>query len=415
MIKRKHLWDNVLTVIMTLLCLLWVYPIALIFINSLKKEGTFTTSTVFALPTKETFVALENYTYGIFKMNFLSSLGYSLLITLTSVALILLCCSMTGWYLTRVNNKLSKFMNLLIVFSMVVPSLLIAEAANHMSVSYRVKLRALLTAAFGGIVAASTEAASLGQVQQVRYHAADAVEPIHLIIHSWDGFQQALGIGMAGVPEQLKGLGLLHDLAGIHNVDNIAHLRHNAHVMGNHQNGGAVVIPELFHELQNLRLNGNVQRGGRLVGDQQLRLTYHGHTDHDALTKSAGKLMRIRMIALLRLGNADLPEDVNDLVFGLFLADILVQQDGLPHLLAHGINGVQGRHRLLKNHGDLIAPDAAHFLFRRLQQIAAHKHHLAVHNLAGLFHQLHHAHGSHTFSAAAQISAYSASYNRGLF
>ena len=44
MIKRKHMWDNVLTVIMTLLCLLWVYPIALIFINSLKKEGTFTTS-----------------------------------------------------------------------------------------------------------------------------------------------------------------------------------------------------------------------------------------------------------------------------------------------------------------------------------------------------------------------------------
>ena len=121
MIKRKHLWDNALTVIMTLLCLLWVYPIALIFINSLKKEGTFTTSTVFALPTKETFVALENYTYGIFKMNFLSSLGYSLLITLTSVALILLCCSASGWHRPRVNNTLSKFLNLLIVCSMVVP------------------------------------------------------------------------------------------------------------------------------------------------------------------------------------------------------------------------------------------------------------------------------------------------------
>ena len=121
MSKRKQMWDNVLTVIMTLLCLLWVYPIALILINSLKREGTFTTSTVFALPTKETFVGLENYTYGIFKMNFMSSLGYSLLITVSSVVLILLCCSMTGWYLTRVNNKLSKFMNLLIVFSMVVP------------------------------------------------------------------------------------------------------------------------------------------------------------------------------------------------------------------------------------------------------------------------------------------------------
>ena len=88
-------------------------------LNSLKVEGSFTTSTVFKLPTAETFAGLSNYVYGVTKMGFLSSLGYSLVITVTSVALILLCCSMTGWYLTRVNNKLSKFMNLLIVFSMV--------------------------------------------------------------------------------------------------------------------------------------------------------------------------------------------------------------------------------------------------------------------------------------------------------
>ena len=119
--KQKKMWDNVLTVIMSLLSLLWIYPIVLILLNSLKIEGTFTTSTVFKLPTAETFAGLSNYVYGVTKMGFLSSLGYSLVITVTSVALILLCCSMTGWYLTRVNNKLSKFMNLLIVFSMVVP------------------------------------------------------------------------------------------------------------------------------------------------------------------------------------------------------------------------------------------------------------------------------------------------------
>ena len=43
--KEKKMWDNVLTVIMSLLCLLWIYPIVLILLNSLKKEGTFTTST----------------------------------------------------------------------------------------------------------------------------------------------------------------------------------------------------------------------------------------------------------------------------------------------------------------------------------------------------------------------------------
>ena len=84
-------------------------------------EGTFTTSTVFALPTAENFAGAANYIYGIVKMDFLSSFFYSLVITVSSVFLILLCCSMCGWYLTRVNNLLSKGMNLLIVFSMVVP------------------------------------------------------------------------------------------------------------------------------------------------------------------------------------------------------------------------------------------------------------------------------------------------------
>ena len=73
--KDKKMWDNILTVIMSLLCLLWIYPIVLILLNSLKIEGTFTTSTVFQLPTAETFAGLSNYIYGVTKMGFLSSLA----------------------------------------------------------------------------------------------------------------------------------------------------------------------------------------------------------------------------------------------------------------------------------------------------------------------------------------------------
>ena len=57
--KQKKMWDNILTVIMTLLSLLWIYPIVLILLNSLKIEGSFTTSTVFKLPTAETFAGLS--------------------------------------------------------------------------------------------------------------------------------------------------------------------------------------------------------------------------------------------------------------------------------------------------------------------------------------------------------------------
>ena len=73
--KQKKMWDNILTVIMTLLSLLWIYPIVLILLNSLKVEGTFTTSTVFKLPTAETFAGLSNYVYGVTKMGFLSSMS----------------------------------------------------------------------------------------------------------------------------------------------------------------------------------------------------------------------------------------------------------------------------------------------------------------------------------------------------
>ena len=142
--KQKKMWDNILTVIMTLLSLLWIYPIVLILLNSLKIEGTFTTSTVFKLPTAETFAGLSNYVYGVTKMGFLSSLGYSLVITVTSVVLILLCCSMTGWYLTRVNNKLSKFMNLLIVFSMVVPFQMVMFTGFMKSVPMEIEEAAMI-------------------------------------------------------------------------------------------------------------------------------------------------------------------------------------------------------------------------------------------------------------------------------
>ena len=144
MSKQKKAWDVILAVVMVLLCLLWIYPIVLILLNSLKTEGSFTTSTVFRLPTAETFAGLRNYVYGVTKMDFLSSMGYSLLITISSVVLILLCCSMTGWYLTRVNNKLSKFMNLLIVFSMVVPFQMVMFTGFMKSVPMEIEEAAMI-------------------------------------------------------------------------------------------------------------------------------------------------------------------------------------------------------------------------------------------------------------------------------
>ena len=119
--KKKKIADRIWTVVLTILALLYVYPIIMILFNSLKKETTITTAGAFTLPTADVFAGLENYVNAIASKGFLQSLGYSLLITLTSVVAILICCSMCAWYITRVKGVISQGLYFLFVFSMVVP------------------------------------------------------------------------------------------------------------------------------------------------------------------------------------------------------------------------------------------------------------------------------------------------------
>ena len=119
--KKKQIQDTVMIVFLSILALLYVYPIVMILFNSVKRETATTTSGAFTLPTADTFAGLANYANAIASKGFLQSLGYSLLITITSVAAILICCSMCAWYITRVKGKLSKILYYLFVFSMVVP------------------------------------------------------------------------------------------------------------------------------------------------------------------------------------------------------------------------------------------------------------------------------------------------------
>ena len=115
--KSNAIWS----VILGILSILYMYPIVMILFNSLKTERSISTNTAFKLPDAESFAGLENYINAINSQGFLKSLGYSLVITVTSVAAILLFCAMCSWYITRVKTKISNGIYLLFAFSMVVP------------------------------------------------------------------------------------------------------------------------------------------------------------------------------------------------------------------------------------------------------------------------------------------------------
>ncbi len=119
--KKETIGKSILFVILCVLAVLWIYPVFMILINSLKGDKYISTSSVFALPNSESFTGLSNYVDALSSKGFAAAFGYSLVITVTSLVLILICTSMCAWYITRVHGMLSKVCYALFVFSMVVP------------------------------------------------------------------------------------------------------------------------------------------------------------------------------------------------------------------------------------------------------------------------------------------------------
>lgn len=108
------------TVVFSLMSIVWIMPILMVFINSFKKK-TYISKEPFSLPSGRGFVGLDNYISGMEKIDFFKSFGYSLWITVASVAVIILCTSMCAWYITRRDTMACKIVYLLCIFSMVVP------------------------------------------------------------------------------------------------------------------------------------------------------------------------------------------------------------------------------------------------------------------------------------------------------
>ena len=116
--QKKGSW--ILTLIFSVISIAYIYPLLLVLFNSFKKKA-FISRLPFALPNAKTFVGWENYTNGLTKINFFDSFVNSLIITILSVILILLCTSMCAWFICRVRTKLTRSVYYLCLFSMVVP------------------------------------------------------------------------------------------------------------------------------------------------------------------------------------------------------------------------------------------------------------------------------------------------------
>ena len=94
--------------------------------------------------------------------------------------------------------------------------------------------------------------------------------------------QQALRIGMQWPFQHLRNRSLLDHLAGVHHHHAAGHLGHHPQVVGDEQDRQPALLLQPPQQVEDLGLNGHVQRRGRLVGDQQARIASerHGRSSH---------------------------------------------------------------------------------------------------------------------------------------
>ncbi len=213
--------------------------------------------------------------------------------------------------------------------------------------------------------------------------------------------QQGTRVGMQRPPQHLLGRAFLDDPSGVHDVDPAAQLRDYGEVVRDEQHRGAARDGALAQQCQHLRLYRHVERRGRLVGDEDLRIAGERHGDQHALAHPATELEGVVAHDAAGVGHLHLGEQPLGARCRLPFAERLVAADDTRDLPADADGRVESGHRLLEDHRHGLA---AQILERALgggDDVPTEQHDGPGGDAAGLARQqAEHGHRGHRFAAA---------------
>ena len=107
------------------------------------------------------------------------------------------------------------------------------------------------------------------------------------VVEGGHALDEHAGIGMLRATEEVPNRSILDDDAVLHDDDPVDHLRHETHVMPDHDQAAAHLLLDAAEGLHDLTLGDHVERAGGLVGDDQSRLHRDGDGDAGALLHAA--------------------------------------------------------------------------------------------------------------------------------
>ncbi len=117
MAKRRRRNTAILMVILTIVALIFIYPVFLMFLNSFKPFGEVVSDPI-ALPKAPT---MENYTYVIKKIQYVRLFINNVVITVIGILGIVVFSSLAAYILDRRRNRYTRFVHTLLITPMLIP------------------------------------------------------------------------------------------------------------------------------------------------------------------------------------------------------------------------------------------------------------------------------------------------------
>ena len=186
---------------------------------------------------------------------------------------------------------------------------------------------------------------------------------------------------MTRIEENLLDITVFNDLSAVHDADAVGNVGNNAQVMSDVQRGEPKFLLQITDQLQDLSLNGNVQRSRRLVTDQDFRMAGQSDRNDDTLAHATGVLERELIKAVGRVLDTDALHDFNGLFFCFRLRDALMLLNDLGDLRTDCADRIQRCHRILEDRGYLGTADTFPVLIGlQLCQILSMEHDRTIGN-----------------------------------
>ncbi len=255
--------------------------------------------------------------------------------------------------------------------------------------------------AYRGCVRASLAKRAPGRKIEQRWrHAGNLLEPTSAFVVRRHRVEQPLRVWVHGMPQHLRARALLDDAPGVHHAHAIGEPGDDREVMRDPDERRAAFAGQLLHFIQDLTLDRYIERGGRLVGDDEIGAVEQRDGDGHPLPHAAGKLMRIGYEPLVRRWNADADQRLAGAGTRDVLAHLPVREDRLDHLHVDAQDRIERHHRVLEDHRHAVAAHVALRFRIQCPQVDAVEDDAAADDSSGRIDQAHERITGHRLAGA---------------